>query len=113
MSATPAYPLLRPATNDDVRFSLGLALDVAAVLPRHGYPPLTAGADLVRLQQALFGLIYQPNNASDQPLDKPSPIGNQIPPSRRCDVPGHVGRPTQVSWVRPAVPRRSARRPRR
>jgi hypothetical protein len=79
MSATPAYPLLRPATNDDVRFSLGLALDVAAVLPRHGYPPLTAGADLVRLQQALFGLIYQPNNASDQPLDKPSPIGNQIP----------------------------------
>jgi hypothetical protein len=72
MSATPAYPLPRPATNDDPRFSLGLALDVAEVLTRHGYPPLTAGADLVRLQQVLFSLIYQP-------LDKASPIGNQNP----------------------------------
>ena len=72
MSATPAYPQPRPATNEDPRFSLGLALDVAEVLTRHGYPPLT-GADLVRLQQALFSLIYQP-------LDKASPIGNQIPP---------------------------------
>lgn len=65
------------------RFSLGLALDIAAVLIRHGYPALTAGADLIRLQQALFGLIYQHNNASDQPLDTPSTIGNQIPPSRQ------------------------------
>ncbi len=87
MSATPAYPLPRPATNDDLRFNLGLALDVAAVLTRHGYPPLTAGVDLVRLQQALFGLIYQHNNASNQPLDKPSPIGNQIPPSRHRQSP--------------------------
>jgi hypothetical protein len=76
MNATPAYPLPRPATNNDTRFSLGLALGIAAVLTRHGYPPLTAGADLVRLQQALFSLIYQP-------LDKASPIGNQIPPSRQ------------------------------
>jgi hypothetical protein len=68
MSATPAYPQPRPATNDDTRFSLGLAFDVAAVLTRHGYPPLTAGADILRLQQALFGLIYQPNNTSDQHL---------------------------------------------
>jgi hypothetical protein len=83
MSATPVYPLPRPANNADNRFSLGLALDIAAVLTRHGYPPLSAGPDLVRLQQALFGLIYQHSNASDQPLDKPSPIGNQIPPSRQ------------------------------
>ncbi len=83
MRATPAYPLPRPANNADTRFSLGLALDIAAVLTRHGYPPLTTGTDLIRLQQAIFGLIYQHNNASDQPLDKPSPIGNQIPPSRQ------------------------------
>jgi hypothetical protein len=82
MTATPAYPLPRPANNTDTRFSVGLALDIAAVLTRHGYPPFTAGADLVRLQQALFGLIYQHNNASHQPLDKRSPIGNQIPASR-------------------------------
>jgi hypothetical protein len=82
MSATPAYPLPRPANNTDTRFSLGLALDVAAVMTRHGYPPLTAGADLIRLQQALFRLIYQHTSTGDHPLDKPSPIGNQIPPSR-------------------------------
>jgi hypothetical protein len=83
MTATPAYPLPRRANNDDPRFSLGLALDVAESLTRHGYPPLTAGVDLVRLQQALSSLIYQPNNTRDQPLDKPSSIGNQIPPSRQ------------------------------
>jgi hypothetical protein len=57
----PAYPISRPHTGDgtDNRFTLGLALDVAAVLARHGYPPITCGADLRRLQQALFTLIYQ------------------------------------------------------
>lgn len=57
--ADPAYPIARPASGHDARFTLGLALDVAAVLQRGGYPPLRAGADLVRLQQALFQLIYQ------------------------------------------------------
>jgi hypothetical protein len=54
MSVTPApaYPLPRPANNADTRFSLCLAFDVATVLTRHGYPALTAGADLIRLQQA-------------------------------------------------------------
>ena len=47
MSAAPVYPLPRPADTDN-RFSLGLALDIAAVLTRHGYPPITAGADLIR-----------------------------------------------------------------
>ena len=60
MSAdVPAYPISRPST--DNRFTVGLALDVAAVLTRHGYPPLTTGADLLRLHQALFTLIYQEN----------------------------------------------------
>ena len=55
----PAYPIARPATGHDARFCLGLALDVAQVLHRYGYPPVLTGADLVGLQQALFTLIYQ------------------------------------------------------
>jgi hypothetical protein len=55
----PAYPIGRPTDRADSRFTIGLTLDVAAVLTRHGYPPITAGADLLRLQQALFALIYQ------------------------------------------------------
>jgi hypothetical protein len=55
----PAYPIAAPATGDDARFCLGLAIDVAQVLHRYGYPPVHTGADLVRLQQALFALIYQ------------------------------------------------------
>jgi hypothetical protein len=56
----PAYPLPRPTNGADTRFSLGPALDVAAVLTRHGYPAITTGSDLIRLQQALHSLIYQP-----------------------------------------------------
>jgi hypothetical protein len=56
-----AYPIGRPADGADARFTLGLTLDVAAVLTRHGYPPIITGADLLRLQQALFTLIYQEN----------------------------------------------------
>ena len=57
---SPAYPIRRPEHGlDDARFTIGLALDVADVLARHGYPPLTDGTDLLRLQTALFTLIYQ------------------------------------------------------
>jgi hypothetical protein len=55
----PAYPIARPASGEDTRFCVGLALDVAQVLHRHGYPPVRTGADLLRLQHALFTLIYQ------------------------------------------------------
>lgn len=56
----PIYPIPRPVTGQDGRFTLGLALDVAQVLTRHGYPPIACGVDLLRLQQALFTTIYQP-----------------------------------------------------
>jgi len=56
----PLYPL--PAPEDDPRFTFGLLADIAAVLADHGYPPLRAGADLVRFQQALFTTIYQPTH---------------------------------------------------
>jgi len=59
MGDVAAYPISRPGDSTDSRFTVGLALDVAAVLTRHGYPPATCGADLLRLQQALFALIYQ------------------------------------------------------
>jgi hypothetical protein len=56
---TSAYPIPRPPSGNDPRFSVGLALDIAAVLHQHGYPPIATGADLTRLQQALFTVIYQ------------------------------------------------------
>jgi hypothetical protein len=55
---TPAYPIPRPESGD-ARFCYGLGLDIAAVLHRYGYPPIATGADLTRVQQALFTLIYR------------------------------------------------------
>lgn len=49
---------ITPRPDDDPRFTLGLALDVAEVLHQHGYPQITAGGDLLELQQALFGFLY-------------------------------------------------------
>lgn len=55
----PAYPL-DVADGNAPRFTLGVVIDVAAVLAARGYPPITAGADIVALQQALFGFLYRP-----------------------------------------------------
>ncbi len=51
------YPLPKP--EDDDRFTFGLAADVADVLERHGYPKIQAGRDLMELQLALFGFLYE------------------------------------------------------
>ena len=51
-----AYPL--PPAGEDPRFTFGLSVDVAKVLEQHGYPPVTAGRDLVDLQQALYRFLY-------------------------------------------------------
>jgi hypothetical protein len=59
LTQIPVYPIARPAAGEDARFTVGLAVDVAAVLHRHGYPPVTTSPDLARLQVALFNLIYQ------------------------------------------------------
>jgi hypothetical protein len=52
------YPVARPVQGGDARFTYGLALDVAEVLARHGYPPIRDAVDLVRVQGCLFELIY-------------------------------------------------------
>jgi hypothetical protein len=54
-----AYPI-QPAPEDDPRFTRGLALDVAEVLTRHGYPPITGGGDFVELQMTLYRFLYGP-----------------------------------------------------
>ena len=54
----PAYPLGIPATRHDTRFSARFMDDILNVLTRHGYPPVATGADLLRLQDALFRMIY-------------------------------------------------------
>jgi len=54
----PAYPI-RPPAGGDPRFTIGLAMDVADVLTRHGYPALACGRDLAHWQGALFTTIYQ------------------------------------------------------
>jgi len=50
------YPL--PAPPSDRRFTLGMIFAVAQILVDHGYPRITAGGDLVALQQALYGFLY-------------------------------------------------------
>lgn len=50
------YPI-SPQPDDDARFTLGLAADVADVLARHGYPE-PVGMDWVELQLALFRFLY-------------------------------------------------------
>jgi hypothetical protein len=52
-----AYPVPAPRDREDPRFTVGLLMDVAGVLERHGYPPVT-GDDLVWLQTALFRWLY-------------------------------------------------------
>jgi hypothetical protein len=61
------YPLSRPAGGGDPRFTVGLALDVAAVLTRHGYPTPAGGADLAHWQQILFTGIYTHHRQESTP----------------------------------------------
>jgi hypothetical protein len=62
VAALPAlYPM--PAPADDDRFTHGFVFDVADVLKVHGFPPVRSGADLVRLQQALFAFLYNFDDA--------------------------------------------------
>jgi hypothetical protein len=57
MTARRVYPL--PILDDDSRFTLGLVLDVVAVLVGHGYPePSGSGRDHAAMQATLFAYLY-------------------------------------------------------
>lgn len=63
------YPLGQPESETDPRFTLGLVLDVADVLTKHGYPDMIAagsGVDVIDLQSALFRVIYGTNDTPGQ-----------------------------------------------
>jgi hypothetical protein len=59
VTAARHYPII-PAPDEDPRFTLGLAIDIADVLEAHGYPAITGGLDFVDLQQALYRFLYGP-----------------------------------------------------
>lgn len=50
------YPMPRP--DDDKRFTFGVMSRVATVLENAGFPALS-GRDMVDLQSALFGFLYE------------------------------------------------------
>jgi hypothetical protein len=58
-STAAAYPLPRPACDDDPRFTSGLVFDIADVLTNHGHPH-PADTDWADLMLALFRFLYQP-----------------------------------------------------
>lgn len=60
----PVYPLSCPAA-DDPRFTFGFVIEVAKAITKAGYPPFESGLDLVRLQQALFQMIYAREDVSN------------------------------------------------
>lgn len=60
-----AYPIDRRA--DDIRLSPALIDDVARVLVDHGYPPVVATDDVLRLQEALFSFVYRPRPSRRRP----------------------------------------------
>ncbi|GAA5010465.1 hypothetical protein [Kitasatospora paranensis] len=53
------YPVPQPETGEDPRFTRGLLFDVARRIEDAGYPPISAGRDLVRLMEALFAFCYR------------------------------------------------------
>lgn len=61
MNDQRAYPLA--STGADNRFTIGLLIDVAEQLQKHGYARPMASLDLVALQQALFGFLYATDHA--------------------------------------------------
>jgi hypothetical protein len=68
-----AYPLPRPESGDDPRFSFGLMYDVGKVLEAHGFPPVRNGSDHVDLMTALFGFVFA-SEARPVPAEDGSPI---------------------------------------
>ncbi|WP_051110214.1 hypothetical protein [Saccharomonospora halophila] len=61
------FPIPRPASGNDPRFTLGLLLDVKQVLVQHGYPMDQAtGPDHLALKQALFRFLYASTDGGER-----------------------------------------------
>jgi hypothetical protein len=68
------YPLPRPESGNDPRFTFGLMYDVAKVLEAHGFPPVTNGSDHVDLMTAIFGFVFASEARPVPPVEDDSPI---------------------------------------
>ncbi|MFF1871705.1 hypothetical protein [Kitasatospora herbaricolor] len=53
------YPVPQPTSGEDPRFTRGLIFDIARRIEDAGYPPSSAGRDLVRLMEALYAFCYR------------------------------------------------------
>lgn len=53
----PVYPIR--LDHGDQRFTAALVTDLAAVLTRHGYPPLTTANDRVHFHNRVYEIIYR------------------------------------------------------
>ncbi|WP_033819890.1 hypothetical protein [Kitasatospora sp. MBT63] len=52
------YPVPEPEAGEDPRFTRRLIFDVARLIEDAGFPPISAGRDLVRLMEALYAFCY-------------------------------------------------------
>lgn len=96
------YPL--PAPAEDSRFTLGLVFDVGQVLVDHGYPPITAGGDLVALQQALYRFLYRPAPADHDDGYAEGFLDGSASAQRRAAVEAGGLSTTEVIAARTAAP---------
>lgn len=90
------YPLPCPESGEDPRYTFGLLRDIGKLLEAAGYPPVTAGGDIVELQLALFRFIYDDAQATPirtsavQPAAEPELIHAMMPDGAempRCGAP--------------------------
>jgi hypothetical protein len=74
------YPLARPTSGTDARFTFGLIYDVGQVLESHNFPPVRGG-DHVTLMSALFQFLYA---KEEQPAPAPAAYGDAERDGTRC-----------------------------
>jgi hypothetical protein len=118
MSAeVPAYPIRRPDRGADDRFTIGLTIDIATVLARHGFPPITTGADLLRGGLEVLGDSADASGWAASRSSDPRRRG-AAPPWRRftldvftVDETAGMVNPNGSSGTSPLAVRRPAARP--
>lgn len=97
------YPM--PAPPGDGRFTHGLIGDVADVLVKHGYAPVTSGGDLGGLMMALHGFLYRPTAFGNDPTTEPQLeyghdrieyVNEPLPVPAGVDGESMTGRPVSV-----------------